>query len=101
MSNFNEPALRQGMSRRALALVAAVSVNAALATGLLTLFHSSSSLPWLPATTDNLALLARCDKAPGTAPRRACVEQVVTAVQAGASSIQVAEQRHEASPHGQ
>ena len=92
MSNFNEPRLRQRLSRRALALVGAVAVNAALSAGLLTLFHGSSSLHWLPATEGNLALLARCDKAAGTARRRACVEQVVAAVRAGTSSVQMAKQ---------
>ena len=100
MSNFNEPSLQQRLLHRALAVVGTVAVNASLAAGLLTLFHASSSQPWLPATENNLALLARCEKLPGTAPRRACVEQVVAAVQAGTSSVQVARQSQDIAPHG-
>ena len=100
MSNFNEPSLQQRLLRRALAVVGTVAVNALLATGLLTMFHASSSQPWLPANEHNLALLARCDKLPGTAPRRACVEQVVAAVQTRASSVQVARQSQDTTPHG-
>ena len=82
---------RQRLVWRAVALVASIAVNAVLSMGLMVMFHSSSSLPWLAPTEANLALLASCNQGLGTSARRTCVEQVVASVQARDASVRVAQ----------
>ena len=94
-----EISTRQRLVWRAVALVASIAVNAVLSMGLMVMFHSSSSLPWLAPTEANLALLASCNQGLGTSARRTCVEQVVASVQARDASVRVAE-RSKASDAG-
>ena len=90
-----ELSTRQRLIWRAVALVASVAVNAVLSMGLMVIFHSSSRLPWLAPTEANLALLARCNQGLGSGERRACVEQVIVAVQARDAAVQVAQRTKE------
>ena len=90
-----ELSTRQRLIWRAVALVASVAVNAVLSMGLMVIFHSSSRLPWLAPTEANLALLARCNQGLGSGERRACVEQVIAAVQARDAAVQVAQRTKE------
>ena len=91
MFQADELSIRQRLVWRAVALVASVAVNAVLSLGLMVIFHSSSRLPWLAPTEVNLALLERCNQGLGSSARRACVEQVITAVQARDAAVRVAE----------
>ena len=90
-----ELSTRQRLIWRAVALVASVAVNAVLSMGLMVIFHSSSRLPWLAPTEANLALLARCNQGLSSGERRACVEQVIAAVQARDAAVQVAQRTKE------
>ena len=95
MSYGSELSIKQRLIQRAVAVVATVAVNAVLSGLMMAIFHSSSSLPWLQPTDANQALLARCDKRLGSSARRACVEQVMAAVQARRAAVQVAERPKE------
>jgi hypothetical protein len=47
------------------------------------LFGEASSNPWLPDTREAAALAARCDRAPTSVQRDACMQRLVADWQAG------------------
>jgi len=68
--------------RRSLAGVFGIAVGSTALAGVIVLFGDASSMPWLPATPANIAVLKRCDGVPGTAARHACIEAVIAEVKA-------------------
>lgn len=93
MDNLHQETTQQRITRRGLAVLASVTVNAVLSAALLAMFDSSASLPWLAPTEANQALISRCAPVKGSAEHRACVTRVVAAVRARDASVQVATQR--------
>jgi len=81
---------------RGVAAVASVSVACAVLASVTGLFASAASMPWLPATPDNLAAMQPCEKAQGTAAKRVCAETVVARVLSRDSATRLAQNAQEA-----